>query len=151
MKTNYLAAKCGGRRAHWPSTAAPVGVANLVMYRILDRLKEGDVWVLRGMGTDLLILGLHSMDAIQAGQNRRASQPCNGLLSRDSRPPLRPATSIVRRPPLAQCARPLHMPPPAPAPAPAPSVVRLPVLSAHSRLLVRPLQWSRLSLAPLTQ
>ena len=142
MKTNYLAAKCGGR-AHWPSTARlTVGVANLVMYRILDRLKGGDVWVLRWLGTDLLFLGLHSMEAIQAGQNRRVAPLQRAFVARLA------AASAARdihrrRPPLAQCARPLHTPPPAPAPAPS---VR-PSFRPIGQLLVRPPQWSWLSLA----
>ena len=119
MKTNYLAAKCGGRRAHWPSTARPtVGVANLVMYRILDRLK-GDFWALRGMGTDLLILGLHSMDAIQAGQNRPVA-----ALQR----------AFVARLAAASAARDIHRP------SSAPRAMRPPV--AHASARARSLRWS---------
>ena len=117
MKTNYLAAKCGGR-ARWPSTARPpVGVANLVMYRILDRLKEGDVWVMRGLGTDLLILGLHSMEAIQAGQNFRVA-----ALQR----------AFVARLAAASAARDIHRP------SSAPRAMRPPVAHASARARAAP-------------
>ena len=88
------------------------------MYRILDRLK-GDFWALRGMGTDLLILGLHSMDAIQAGQNRRVA-----ALQR----------AFVARLAAASAARDIHRP------SSAPRAMRPPV--AHASARARSLLWS---------
>ena len=104
-----------------PTARPTVGVANLVMYRILDRLKGGDVWVLRGMGTDLLILGLHSMEAIQAGQNRRVAALQRAFVARLA------ATSTARD---------IHRP----SPAPRAMRPRPPAPVAHAS--ARSLRWS---------